>query len=179
MLIRNLAMVAVFLVVSSTALHADTFYLDDVTFSSGATETGTLSIDTTTGVVTDSDLTYTLGGQVATFSGVTDQSGIPSLGLYVVQSINSSGNMVFNLVGDSLVGYTGGLICSLANLCDGSDRSAFFGTSPLPTDDYFATGSLTETPPSSTPEPDSLVFVGTGLLGVIGEFRRRRLASRT
>ena len=83
----------------------------------------------------------------------------------------------------TLVGYTGGDLCSLSVVCipPGYDDSARFFTNVLYPQKsnqpfYFDFAELTpystvETSP--TPEPSSLALLGTGVLGVMGVIRRR------
>lgn len=83
----------------------------------------------------------------------------------------------------TLVGYTGGDLCSLSVVCipPGYDEGSRFFTNVLFGKNsnqpfYFNFAELTpystvETSP--TPEPSSLALLGTGVLGVMGVIRRR------
>ncbi|WP_260739281.1 PEP-CTERM sorting domain-containing protein [Tunturiibacter lichenicola] len=150
--------------------HADTFYLTDFTFQSGATASGTVTIDTTLGVFTNEDITYTLGANSTFFTGVPYQGATSFVS--VAELYNGAGDdFDMNFPNLSFIGYTGGLSCSITNPCFASDYGGFLGHPPFPAEDEVETGALSLTAP--VPEPRSLVLLCTGLLGFIGVMRRR------
>jgi hypothetical protein len=147
---------------SARADVASTFNVSG-TFTDSTTVSGTVVINTTTGVFESGDLSY----QGQTYN-VTEFAGSEP-GLFAFFLSTSSGNfprMAFAFVGSSLVGFDGGPLCSFADECNG-EESSFEATSsgdPL----FMDVGAATP-----TPEPSSVALLGTGLLGFAGLVRRR------
>ena len=147
------------------------------TLTSG-TATGTLILDSTTGKFTDANILVTSTAGSATFTGAPTSS-IATTGLSSnVFATSSSPLLSFDLALPlaSLKGYAGGSLCTITALC-ATDSSGvqLLGAADLAD---VTSGTLTLVPSipvaaTVTPEPPSLLLIGTGVL-VLGSFMRRR-----
>jgi hypothetical protein len=142
------------------------------------TTSGTISFDPDTGAILAVDLSFGNweGGSTAGF--LTDFSAVNE-GTYPLD-VEEAWNLnptqyeapVIDLLlpVNSLVGYSGGSLCTLANQC-ADEYSTFFA---LNRQGSFIDGTLGAVSP--TPEPSSVILLGLGGLAMLGLVRSRRLA---
>jgi hypothetical protein len=142
------------------AMYADTITIFTASgaFSDAATLSGNVVIDVTTGAVVQSGTSLNASAPLSLSDFTFDLSASSQGAEYILVTDNAGPGSAFDITLDipvtTLVGYTGGSVSGGAN----------GGTSAA-----LASGSLT-----ATPEPTSVVLVGSAMLGLLG--LRRQIA---
>jgi len=185
-LILPLSLVALLLVGVQPASADDTQVFDlSGTFTGDSTVSGTVTIDVSNGTITAVDLsyegqTYTYIQTQGAFFGATGSTMPVSYGFDAgVSSTLQVPQLSFGIPGtsaiDSLVGYTGGSLCSLDALC-GPDSYGNYWESDFLAADGTTYLKLQSGQLSATPEPSSVLLLATGiaLIGMAMSVRRRK-----
>jgi hypothetical protein len=169
------AALALFTLISSRAVQADSITFDaSGTFGNGSTLTGIVMIDTSDGLVTAVDLSVGSPGDVGPLTTFM-QGGLFS-GQAVVIDATGMGAELYLLVPDgSLIGYGGSVLCSTTSVCTVLGAFSFYEKAGVL--EGLSSGELTEaTTRVPAPEPSSMFLLVTGLLGLVGALRHKRLA---
>ena len=119
------------------------------------------------GTLFDRDVSYRVGNMTGSLAGV-GLSGLSGLGFSSPQNVgNTAGSsaVTFSLTGASVTSLLFGTQAALTT-CSTSTTN--------PGCDRFYIKSLTDDPPAATPEPGTLLLLGSGLVGVAAFGRRLR-----
>ena len=163
------------------AVRADTIVFDaSGTFAGGASLTGTVTIDTTNGLVTAESLATTGALVTGPFAGVSNQgdTGTTPNYYYFFSNVESGYAIALVFTQSTLVGYNGGTLCGFNGSANCQAAGSDFITVLIPQaaggDVDLTQGQLQ---PQSTPEPSSFSMLLTGGLGLLGisTLRRKRL----
>lgn len=158
--------------------YADQITVFELTVGPSDTPSGTVTIDTTTGIVEAIDFSFP-GSPIVSASGLLvttfwDAYGTAPNAFVQIQeewatpTYDSQWWVGINLPVSSLVGYPGGNICSTTDVCyEGATSGVFVGDLLEPY--YFASGQLEPV----VAEPASFILLGTGALVLVGVFRRK------
>jgi PEP-CTERM motif len=154
------------------AAKADTIFNITSTFTNGATLSGTISINTSTGLVGSGS--FLIAGNTYTFSGFQSVEG-PGGGTeylaFFTDALGDHLDIIFPT--NSLVGYAGGFLCSTALGQTCNDPTQFGNTANGIT--FLAQGGTSST--NSVPEPSSLLLLAGGLVGLGLLSRKMHFAS--
>ncbi len=161
---RRLIVVASALVFAMPcAARADSFSTFGLNgrFASGTTLGGTVTVDTTTGVITDSELVLNFGLFEYDLAIAPTGQG-PDMGAYYQFDYNNllgpGTYLSLTVPTGSLVGYTGGPLCVQGSGCLASEDSYLVPAAGAPPD------PLTQGSLAPVPEPGSFALLGGGVL---------------
>jgi PEP-CTERM motif len=180
---RIQSVLAAAILATSLIAHADTLSTFDLnaTTVSGGSASGTVILDATTGQFTLADITVMTQGAQFLFNGVPAPNQVSSFGTVTFLQDSLNDRFYLSLPVSSLIGYTGGGLCSVLLHCGNSMvsvPSAFSANMTGPfSSDFVEAGALTLASSAPTPEPSSIALLATGLLGAVQLTRRHRRPS--
>lgn len=174
---KHFWLAAVFCLGLCGVAHADTFNIFNLnSVLQNGTATGTVTLNSTIGKFTNSNIRYVYtnssGTNLITFTGAGVDNGSGTGYNSTLFSTSVSPDITFQLALPllSLKNYGGGSLCTSSAQCGTYDSSVQYQSSDFAD---VTSGTLTLPPVAVTPEPSSLLLLGTGVL-VIGSFIKRR-----
>jgi hypothetical protein len=155
--------------------QADTVFNVTGTFGDNSTLSGTLTINTSTGLVDAADLavqyniTPTVTEMFANILGQTPNS--------VTLEGDHFSDLFVYINASTLTGFMRGTLCSTSVTCTGgvvSEVSTSTGIHGVPFNDFLTGGMVTA--PTTAPEPSTIVLLGVTLLSLALAVSRKRIA---
>ncbi len=144
--------------------------IEDLNFQTG-TVAGTVELDTTTGLFVKGDFKIAYLGAQYLFDTTVSTFGNPRSAPTVMLGVfddTTGGIFQLGIATSSLIGYNGSAICATVAPCTvpgGRLASGFLAI--VPGNNFIPALSGTLTPAvTTTPEPPSLLLLGTGVLGL-------------
>ncbi len=143
--------------------------IEDRDFQTG-TVAGTVELDTTTGLFVKGDFKIAYLGAQYLFDTTVSTFGNPRSAPTVILGVfddTTGGIFQLGIATSSLIGYNGSTICATVATCSvpgGRLASGFLAI--VPGNNFIPALSGTLTPAATTPEPPSLLLLGTGVLGL-------------
>lgn len=186
----SLAIAGLSLVLLMPARAANVTFTAAGSFIDGSSLSGTVTIDTATGLLGGADLAVT--GIAAHFTQICFQGTWPPAGPFLAEFEFENGQATNNLLTflfppASVAGYGGGLLCGTSN-----DPSCFDGTlhyvssfatklpdNTIPADSFVQLSSGSLTAPTPEPSAAALWAAGLALLAVRRPLNARRRSART
>jgi hypothetical protein len=175
------------LLAASAAAHADTMTTFDISgefpiTQGGSTISGTITLDATTGVFTSADMVQSsiyFPQLDFDFNVIQDQDcsveGVTVCEVVLGTAATGFPTFYVEFAATSFIGFDGGDILSLAYPYPINDSIEIASGMFDPEGNVYILESGTATPEgtAATPEPSSLILLGTGLLGAMETARRR------
>jgi hypothetical protein len=133
-------------------------------------------IDTSNGLVTAIDLSVSSPGDLGPLTTFV-QSAVATNTATAVDATGTGGSELYLLLPDgTLIAYGGSVLCSTTEVCTVFGAFSFYGEGGVLVSALIS-GDLTEvTTGVAAPEPSSMFLLITGLLGLVGALRHKRLA---
>ena len=163
-----------FALAAPSIVRADTVFTATGTFGDNSILSGTLTINTSTGLITAANLDVQYNITPTVTEMFTNILG-PTPNSVTLEGDHFSDLFVY-INASNLIGFAGGALCSTTVTCTGSvvsDVSPSTGIHGVPFNDFLTSGMLTA--PVTAPEPSTIVLLGVALLGLAGVVSLKRL----